>query len=86
MTEPITVTKISHTVQAMQYDGSRKCASAIVQWAGYGPAGYNGKRLWLRARPGHNARYVDRGDWVILGIHGEHYCVEGKHFDSYFRV
>lgn len=68
------------TVEAIRYDGTRECLAAIETWT-------NGRVRWDDR---HNApvivtpqgtRWVNAGDWVVMGVAGEVYPIQSDIFE-----
>lgn len=67
-------------VQALRYDGTSECLEAIERWTERRVRWDPNHRMPVVATP-QGLRYVNVGDWVVIGVAGECYPIQSDIFE-----
>lgn len=68
------------TIEAMRYDGTSDCLDAIAAWTGNRVRWDDRHKMPVVCTP-QGTRWVNAGDWVIIGVAGEVYPVQSDIFE-----
>jgi hypothetical protein len=68
------------TVEAIRYDGTRKCLEAIEAWTGSRVRWDPNHEMPVVCTP-QGTRWVNTGDWVVTGVAGEVYPIQSDIFE-----